>query len=68
MKREAGKAMYPSHRWGPFADDPNGQLLDMGVTGEVWDRAVESARLLRLATQAAERRRRMHDRRSGGEG
>lgn len=39
--------------WGPFADDPNSPLLDP-VVGEVWDRAVEAARKLRLAAQRTE--------------
>lgn len=27
----SGQSRYPSHRWGPFADDP---ALDVGITGQ----------------------------------
>ena len=58
MKRKSDPpAMYPDHHWGPFADDPASALLDV-VAGGAWDHAVEAAKRLRLATQAAEERHR----------
>jgi len=42
---------YPSNPWGPFADDPWSPLLDLGLTGPAWDRAIEDACRIRLAEQ-----------------
>lgn len=52
-KQDGGTPMHPSHRWGPFAEDPDSPELDMDVGEGAWMEAVAAARRLRLGIQGA---------------